>query len=386
MGKEENETSGEKPLDNKPMQLLSFSEKQAKIREDLDSNPKYKFFFDQYSEYSAKYFKDYWAEEKAWLIEQGDKYVSEVEYYQTMHSEYARKKIWEIQQRKLFDLNCLWRAEQIKIPEIRTKADFPYWSSNIENCTFLSPITQEEFDRYLSFVNSSDWDSIHIDDPFFMMDWQAYDDYKLNYFDDSYDDSEETPAWYEYYELATGLSSLYDLPDIRGEKEKKYSGYAYKKRSEEWNKDGIVTPYEKDNRPSLSYLDDETVLNFVEKHEEFKYVYAYKCRKIIDNVEEDDELTEAVELLKTADEPIYLSSELKWRASVIDAANSYKKKKLIEELPKAFKNYLFRVEKNIPFESVDIHNRDIRKDSAKAYMETVIEGRLIAGEPGDLNF
>ncbi len=42
-----------------------------------------------------------------------------------------------IQQKKLFDAQCLWRAEQLDIPDIQICYDFMIWEKDILNCPFI---------------------------------------------------------------------------------------------------------------------------------------------------------------------------------------------------------------------------------------------------------
>ena len=123
--------------------------------------------------------------------------------------------LWEIQQKKLFNYQCLWRAERVVTEHVETEMDFNYWSRNIKNCAFIKPISDEEFNMYKDYYETKEVDDF--DETFKYIDWQDYHTYKEEAKGD-----EETisyPEWYEYYDMREGTNALMLLPDIRGEKE-----------------------------------------------------------------------------------------------------------------------------------------------------------------------
>ena len=349
---------------------------------DLEENPKYKSFFEQYNAVSVKQFIETYAAGKAEDVVSGQYYINKIESYQAMFTEMAKSQLWEIQQRKLFDLQCYWRAEQIKIPEITIANDFVYWSQRIAQCPFLSPIAPEEFERYLQYMRVTKLEDIYA----FVYDWQNYASFKIDYENDEEDALLGLPCWYSYYENVTGLASLFLLPDIRGEKEERYMQAAEdedKRAAREKNKNN---PAVVDRRPHFSYYDAETLNKFMTDFEEFKIRYAHECRKKYEANESDSALDEAIKTLKFADEPIYPDPNLDWRAGIIDAADNYTKQKIIEALPGVYENYLFRVKTGLAFELVKTRRMDKVDRAGKILRELILKGRELLGEPRDFNF
>ncbi|MBO2007755.1 hypothetical protein [Hymenobacter negativus] len=146
--------------------------------------------------------------------------------------EEAAHDLWEIQQKKLFDLQCRWRAEQITLPGVRHTQEFRQWEKYIEHCPWLPPITADEVALYKDYLRSDSYE------PNRNWSWQAYDTFRSSAAgsedandedDDGYDSAERQayrtlPSWYRYHDAAIGASSLMALPDVRGEKEAYYIG------------------------------------------------------------------------------------------------------------------------------------------------------------------
>ena len=93
-------------------------------------------------------------------------------------------------------------GNQIQLPGVETTWDFGKWESNIRNCPFLDPITEEEVDLYIRFLETND-DS-HGDD---WQEWQNYEEIIGNYRDDE-EDTSSIPEWYQFYNLYKGTASL----------------------------------------------------------------------------------------------------------------------------------------------------------------------------------
>jgi hypothetical protein len=358
------------------------------IRTELDSNPVYKPFFDRFSEYSLKSFKDIWAYRKADLQLYSDFYIDMAEKYEAEHLETAKEKLWEIQQRKLFDLQCRWRANEIKIEGVSAVCDFEFWERYIMNCPFLSPISQEEYDLYVEFVENSSWYDVFFD-VYQDCGWQDYNDFKAYYFGKEEVDNKPN-AWYKYYEEATGLSSLYLLPDLREAKEEEYREFEREYRLNKEKKEGKEThkssPWYQNELPTLHYDDPGAIQQFVDECESGELSFLNVCYENVINNSVDDELEEAFNVLKRADETVFLSTEKEWRQSIIDGANDFIKKKLIDELPKAYKSYLFRLNSKIPFECKSDDHRNLYVKIRDKKKEWILAGRELKGEPRNFDF
>ena len=85
-------------------------------------------------------FKKLYADKKAYALLYGDLYERIENKMALKYKEMAEEHIWRIQQRKLFDLQCRWRAEEIKLDGVELTVDFRIWEKKIDECPFITPI------------------------------------------------------------------------------------------------------------------------------------------------------------------------------------------------------------------------------------------------------
>lgn|GEM_PF-376775 len=363
---------------------------EAEYLEDLKTNPCYKEFFSQYTQKSVDSFIQRYASHKASLVVYGHYYVEELEGYISKHYTAAEEMIWDIQQRKLYDLQIKWRAEQVKIPEIEISKEFDYWEDHIKSCPFLEPITRDELDLYISYLEYSCYDDIFYWD-LYRRDFQDYEEFKKHYFylerhEEYYRDP---PPWYEFYESRTGLSALYLLPDLRGEKEKFYFRLYRENKKKEEEAKGKKKPAPVVNHVNREIISTDLnfILEFAKKYEDgdtFQKFIGYKRQVEMNN---DDDLTDAIRTLQSADRLMPIDYNKKWKDGIIEAAHNYEKIKLIEEMPKVYADYLFRLSTGISFEE---EVKELRDSYLGKYIDEekaeILEGRMLNGEPPDFNF
>ncbi len=386
MDNKENKSGEQKDLSGdekkEPPKQTDYKTIENEIKEDLDTNPKYKKYFEKFNKSSVERFKSNYIGRKRDVILYGGKALADEEHRILRYALLAEEYIWHIQQRKLFDLQCRWRAEEIKIKEIAISGEFTEWSEKIEICPFLTPINDEEFKLYMSFIESAKMEDISTNN---MTMWQEYDEFKLQYTDIESDNYEyEIPGWYEYYENNTGLGSLYMLDDIRGRKEKFYMKIwreHYWKKWEEENRNKVKP--EIDDRPSLKYYDDDVMTDFLRQFENGNFINRWHAYYKNRDDEDERELEYAVVTLSDASEEWPINYNKNWRQGILDAANEYTRKKLLEELPKAYKDYLFRIKSGLGFE---LHFQSKYSFGSSSNKERILDGRELNGEPRDFNF
>ncbi|MCL5031111.1 MAG: hypothetical protein M1480_19065 [Bacteroidetes bacterium] len=366
-------------------QKIKYDNLYSKILAELNTDSKYKIFFDKYKPSGVDGFKQRFAHRKTLYTLHGEYDLQREDEIASMYYDIASEKIWEIQQRKLFDLQCKWRAEQIVIPEIDISHTFEKWGEHIKNCPFLTSITQEEFDMYMAFIQISPYDDIFER----VEDWQDYEGYKeWNFTWDRYDCvAPDIPEWYQFYESRTGMGTLYLLPDIRGEKEEFYISLKRKKWKQEFEEKNKEKPEFKTNEAPLLFFNEENILKFMEKFENPELFYYEKTNQKYEDIEHDEEFKKAILILQTACEPVEVEDNIHWRRGIIQAANEYTKKRLIEELPKAYDNYLLRIKNGIFFnEEEEILRDKWHFDLEEMIRNDILDGREINGEQRDFNF
>ena len=262
---------------------------------DLKKNPKYKEYFSTYNKQTVTAFINHYAEAKWRYLKYGDMYLKREDEETSRYKYRAEQYFWQIQQKKLFDKQCLWRAERIQIPEIIVSEDFNYWGSAIKTCPFIEPVSEEDFNTFMEFINSEYY---IYDNDYEYIEWQSH--YICSEIEDF---AEDIPDYYRFMmELRNGGTYM-KLPDIRGDKEQKYSGLAGKQRLEEYYAEN---PEQKnvvhDNRPMIGYNDD-IIVDFIKQ---FEAPIMLEYHNLVDRNEYDDdgwpELSHALEDLKNAEE------------------------------------------------------------------------------------
>jgi hypothetical protein len=229
-------------------EALEYNRIIEETKKDLHENPRYKEFFDQYNTYSVNSFINTYAGDKARYLRYGELYKKRSEEKQLKYSQLASDLIWIIQQKKLFDLQYLWRAGKIKIPGIQITYDFNYWEDNIHAASFIEPITEDEIELLKEFILSDDSVLREIE----ATSWQDYESFKETYNDDDI----SLPDWYSFYDMRKGTGALLNLPDYMNEMENHYNSiYINKVRSAVEDKEQIadIRSAPSDARPYLPF-------------------------------------------------------------------------------------------------------------------------------------
>src|SRR6478752_3826989 len=123
-----------------------------KFVHELKTEDRYLNYFKQFSGHSVESFiKDYAYSKTNWYDRAEDNLFT-IEYYQNKWLEYAIECIESILNKKLFDLQCAWRSEKIKIEGVNFSYLFSLWESDIFRCPFIEPATQEDVELFIRFL------------------------------------------------------------------------------------------------------------------------------------------------------------------------------------------------------------------------------------------
>ncbi len=362
---------------------IDFLKLEKDIEKDLKTNPKYKEYFEKFSSSSVKNFIDSYKRKKAHVISYGEMYSRDEDARQLKYKELAENYLFYIQQKKLFNFQCEWRAELVTAPEIKITDDFKYWEDEIRNCNFIPAITEDEILLLKEFLIEGDFR----EDIEYFASWQDYDKFKENYNSDSEDDM--LPLWYEFFDSRKGSGNLLTLPNTRGEKEdfywKIYFDNQIKTGQEKIEKQKIEGTYIEpviDNRPILNSFGDH-LYEFVELFEEGKTKRYFKAE--YDSSESRYELEDIepyLEILLNADEPVTMEISDNWKDAIIKTAVKYENGKVSEVIDEVYGEYLQRISLGISYEKHESYHENI----SKGMMEQILKGRKLNGEPEDLNF
>lgn len=305
-----------------------------------------------------------------------EKENSELDYYKK-----AEEMLQLILQKKLFNMQLRWRADQLVIDEIDIAYDFQFWEKHISACTFIPTITIGELELMKEYLLRFDEDDEVGED---FMEWQDYDSITQK---NEHGDMDKLPDWYDFYDSRMGTSMLLLLPNIKGAKEQFYL---------EISRKPFEAPKPTVNSPKpLPYLYGfgADIFDFSKHFEKDKYFsalfkyYNYYEKKDRQHPNSED-LNETVKYLLSADRPIYLKSHLTWDKALLAAAKEYRNTKIVEALDFAFEEYLMMKDLGlIKDKSPEEVTKEYDKDFiVQLYREKILEGRVLNDEPKDFNY
>ena len=358
-------------------------QKHLEIKKELRSNEKFMQFLEKAYPFSREGFIDEYAGEKVDWIEWGPTHIrwNEKEDLQWLNDATAPLK--EIQQKKLFDIQCLWRAEKMNLPQIKTTFDFKYWEDNILNCPFVQPVTQTEVDLYIQYLQSENFEN----QQGWFDRWQDYEQIKEAY--NSTNANRNFPDWYDFHNGRTGLSVYLILPDIRGSKEEFYLNLfrqeTFKKAEQQKKKEQeqpILAGAKTDQRPWLNYHQKGWLTWFVTTYEDKQTQEFFKRYGGENPFNDQDEFIENdLRLLEHADRTIPIQGWFDWKEAIHKAADRYRREKIIESLPSAFEQYHIHLEMKLSFEeTTPIFTLN------DWYHKAILRGRELNGEPLNFDF
>ncbi len=373
------------------------------------------------SEEAQEYFKDFnpdtlavtlssYAWRKAgWMVTR-DRALWTQEYYALQYKNEAEACLSNIQQKKLFDRQCQWRAEVFTHPAIETTHDFNYWEHNVLNCPFIDPVTEEDVARYIEFLQTYLGENLA-----FLGGWQDYNTYNSNLptvsklmnkpkeemqgednGEDEYDGAEEAeekgslmPPWYEFVNSRTGDGNFLLLPDVRQEREWAYGRIAQQEQTEIWAEKFKQHP--PDKRLPLFLFGDDTIVPFIEEFEkDSKTVMdAYLVHQKADSNPEAESMEgvdEAMHSLRDCYESFPVAPGITdWKEALMMTARQWKNTKMMRILPVTFEEYIFRRQCGIEH-PYDKEQANVYRKMADDCKERILRGRELKGEPRNLDF
>lgn len=356
-------------------------EKELKIkwRKEIGENEAFQLYLSKYNKASIESFIDQYISQKYFSYRYGDMYIRIAEKERSKWIDLAHEHLKPILQKQLFDLQCLWRAEEIKLEGVEKCIDFVKWEKEILNCPFLKPITKEDIKMYQDFLLKGNLEfSYHS----MSEDWQNYDDIKELYQNNN--DESEMPEWYEHHYTHTGTTNLLLLPDIRGEKEEFYRNIWFNNRQKETTEKQKNEPIPiRDERPYLSSYNKEVIQylfkNFEDNETQTRYkYYSEQMEEGRDHTFYEDIFRELLEI----NEPIPVKESYDIKEAVHNAYNNYKARKTAEHLPLAYEQYLFNRKMGFVVKEKENHFAEL----GDIYTKSILGGRELNGEPRDFNF
>lgn len=357
----------------------------------LAADPRVQQWLKQFHGDSARLLAWY-AEEKASHLVHGPGWLEAEQERAAGAYQEAYERFWQIQQKKLFNLQCQWRAGQVEVPGVTDGREFEAWGKRIHRCPVLEPVTAEEVALYQRYLHSED---CHDLEPGLIgtTGWQHYREFRqwwlledrgsgspghdmiragipddlASPLGDLFNMFYRYPDWYAYFDLYQGTASLLRLPDLRGpasEREDDEDGEAEPA-------DALVAvlpapePVPAPAAPpaaeivaedgpaaaELAYLSPydlpltETLIKRFESPELLRFMRAMEH----DEKEPDltDQVRETYNYLADIYEPVPIEAGPDWRQCLIDAYVNYQRRVVSAALEAVYDDYCLREQAGI---------------------------------------
>ena len=397
----------------------------------LRTDPRYQPYFAGCTPASVETFIQHYARHKVRCLERGPDMVKFRLHQVIEYQEEAYERLFDVQRKKLFDLQVRWRAGEITLPDIQTYQQFDAWQrEGIHCCPFLPPITRAEYELYRAWLASAACQEFgnSQDDPREESEWQDYNAMRREWTQqqpgaapatDPWVQYQEYPAWFAYYDAHTGAPTGYPFathPNRRGERQDYYMALDREARRAAKPPQPPTTP---DLRPPLMehhtvpdafadapdrYLTEDE-WHFVEFTRRFdadpETLLAYRREMMCmfnDQYNRVLDLTnQNLELLEDARGPWPVPAHADWRQGILAAAAHLHRELLLAALPAVFDDYEFRIQTSLlpapPDEYRAYHDDDKpTEDPAEEctimpYLKKgILRGRKLAGEPRNFNY
>ncbi len=294
----------------------------------------------------------------------------------------AWQALREIQHKKLFDQQCLWRAEERgPMPDIEITHDFGNVAKYILDYGAIPDITREEVEEYMDFIESRAEIL-----PYYYFSDKSYQDYENIKKSVTHTQNEEID-YYEYMHIKYGTHSLLNLPDIRYEKEVFYArlGYREQQKTQKNTITNTPNPSDEETKKDLYHWDIKTKIAFA------RHIGDYAIANFIKDEEEwkrkkpSSEVSDAIRyLLRCHPEEIPVKKNINWQEAVINTRVKHSNLKIREYLPSVYEMYMIKKQTQVKIEDHEKH-RD-RETISDFWKEKILKGRELNGEPRDFNF
>jgi hypothetical protein len=351
------------------------------LKKELAGNTAIQEYLKKFPDASVASFIDSFVTYKSMWLQFGNMYAQHREDESIKWVSRASVHLKYILQKKMFDMQCLWRADKIEIDGVALCYDFEIWEKDILNCPFLEPLTEDDIALYIEYLlsfNTGDEDNYY-----FYESWQDYDEIVEAYKTDN--SNRNFPEWYDFYNSRRGTGSYMNLPNTRGEKEEFYMdlGREHKRKKNETNNPSPVQVIQPEY---LSFYDKKQRDWFVKTFETKEVQQQYQAFEWNDNNNIiKEEMESSLATLYSAKEQVIVEAGLNWTEAIKKTAAKYTCRKIAEALPEAWEQYTMNIQMNIAFPTeTDKHKTGdyIRN----IYKEGIMLGRKLNGETEDLNF
>ena len=245
--------------------------------------------------------------------------------------------------KKLFNAQCLWRADELELP-LKSTWSIDKYSHNLFEATFLEPITQEELDTFIAYYLSDEYE------PFDELIAQNHEkllacalghEYHtpIEAFDRFLYPDPHYPHWYAWYDRHFGTGDLMKLTDYRIEDEQVLINAYNKSRGIDLS--GLVEGFQNmDMSKTLAPMHSH-FLAFAEHIKDYRMRTFFKTQTEQEHERKTEDGNMWINYLEDMlYQKIPISAADDWRDAVCDAGFGHLQQNTGKQLPKHYDQYL----------------------------------------------
>ena len=353
-------------------------DKQAFIQA-MSTNPRANDFFTRFeaNKEGISTFLNYYADHKKKVAERGNKLSPEIQYWKDQAKEMAWLAYKIICRRKIFIAQCLWRAYELKIPEVGISYEFWVWGENPLHCSFIEPATSQELELMKSFLLRKDfrkWDLNQHNHG------QQYDEYVETEEERKQGEPGEYPLWYTYCDEHLDEPDWRALPNLKGEKEQFYMEAVPQSTPAH---QGVTQP-PTEEKQSMSWYDQEQyAIKLAEEMGDQKTAQYMKDRIYTRKGQTGPDVDAPQRYLEVhQEEMIAIPADAHWATGLNRSAEMHQARKAAEMLDEVHEEYIYRRANNILPPKKTAYMQLITSH----FQEDILQGRKHLGEPEDFNY
>lgn len=183
--------------------------KKSQFRKQLNENLSIQIFFKRFDSASVSAFVEEYLSLKSLIYHKS--YMSEDDSSSRLNVvDDCWQVLLEIQQKKLFKIQSVWRAGKVNLSGVEVTLDFLRLGDDIFNCALISAVTKDDINSYKQYICSEYYKKSDI-----FCSWQCYE---LMMHAGLYTGA--IPGWYLYDDPDLGSVLNYPKNDVRGNVER----------------------------------------------------------------------------------------------------------------------------------------------------------------------
>ena len=360
------------------------------IKRTLRTEERFVNYFKQFDPESVESYIEYYAQQKAKWYQSANSYWHLKENRESQGYKNAIEAINFIAGKKVLNQMVQWLLGEAKFDGIDITNEWDVWLGNPLHFKYAETISQAEIDAFLSFINSLSEDEEYTKYQHLFSgtisllnneyeNEEQYENYEWEY--------ESYSRWCKYYDNLFQTPLLRKVPFDKREKECFYA--FFKEKLEKANQpQAPAAPY--DNLKFIDYdYQKSLIVRYVKEYETYENKMAFEGYKWSKERRSFLDRTESIMYkLEDIEEYVPVSPNDDWRKGLEIALDMNKRSKIVEALPAAYEEYLYRIEHQLGFEdwlefqgTLNEENEYIQQFKAR-----ILEGRKLLNEPENFDF